>query len=168
MPMRGIVAKITTVISQPMLKAIANPEMNMPTVIRTVAFFSPRHPWYAKQSVANWDASWDWSMVSNHPTYCRSKDLKYAFLQAIDWRSPAIVQQAIISQPKTSTPPPIPKNTYIIYLAFSTIGSPPLAKVSVIWPHRKSKTGIAAPMDNAAKEPTKINIMSILVVKRKS
>lgn len=56
---------------------------------------------------------------------------------------------------------------YIVYLALSTIASPPLANESVMSPHNKAKAGIAAPIAKAAKEPITINVISALVANRK-
>jgi hypothetical protein len=53
-------------------------------------------------------------------------------------------------------------------LASLTILSPPIAKLSVIEPHNSAKTGIAAPIAKAAKEPTMINTTSNEVANLKS
>jgi hypothetical protein len=72
-----------------------------------VETFSPMALWKAKQSVANLLASSDWLMVSNHPIYWRIKLLRYSLRQAMDCRSPAIIQQANIPVPAAKAPMPM-------------------------------------------------------------
>lgn len=75
-PIAGIEASITKLINHPIEKAIAKPAINIPSVISTDEFFSPRAPRYAKQSVAKLEESYDWLMTSNQPIYCLSSDCR--------------------------------------------------------------------------------------------
>ena len=82
-PIAGSEARVTKVISQPLMKAIVKPAMNIAIVMMSVETFSPMASWKAKESVANLVESSDWLMVSNHPISCLSKLRKYSFLHAI-------------------------------------------------------------------------------------
>jgi hypothetical protein len=73
-----------------------------------------------------------------------------------------IIQHANINQPIANDPPPIPKNMNITFLVFYTNFSLSDAKVSVKFPHNNAKEGMAAPIINAAIDPTIMSIMSIL------
>lgn len=44
-PIAGMHESITNVMSQPIENAIANPAINIPTVIKTEEFFYPSAPW---------------------------------------------------------------------------------------------------------------------------
>ena len=103
----GIVHRLTKVKSQPFRKATINPATSIDNVIIMVDTFSPIAPWYAKQSVVNFVASYDWFIISNQPISCFSRLFKYCFLQAIPCLSPVIIQHPNIPHPAKMTPMPM-------------------------------------------------------------
>jgi hypothetical protein len=57
--MAGMQANMTKVINHPIENAMEKPAMNIPIVIIIEEFFYPRAPWKLKQSVANFEESYD-------------------------------------------------------------------------------------------------------------
>lgn len=150
-----------------MANANPKPAIIIEIVIITVDIFYPIAPWKANESVANLEANYVWFITSNHPIYCLSKLLRYAFLHDIPCLYPTTIHDANIIQAAKNAPAPIYKKIYIVFLDDSTIISGS-ANESVIWPHMNENDGRATPIAVAAIVPTTIKKISNLVVNLKS